>query len=115
MHSPDFANARPAHPTKLLLIAQSHLLFTLTVFSLFIHNKSLFASFGFDPRLATTSPQPILIGFMLFQLVLDPLDTVLKFGLNALTRRYEYQAGMSAAVLPGYELTGSRRVCGQAG
>jgi len=31
---------------------------------------------------------------MLFQLVLDPLDTVVKFLLNALTRKYEYQAGM---------------------
>lgn len=87
------------HPTKLLLIAQSHLLFTLTVFSIFIHNQSLFASFGFDPRLATASPQPIVIGFMLFQLVLDPLDTVVKFLLNALTRKYEYQADEFAVKL----------------
>lgn len=34
-----------------------------------------------------------MIGFMLFQLVLEPLDTVVKFGMNAVTRKYEYQAG----------------------
>lgn len=30
---------------------------------------------------------------MLFQMVLEPLDTVVKFGMNAMTRKYEYQAG----------------------
>ena len=77
----------------LLIIAQFHLLFTLTIFSIFFHNKSLFASFGFDPRFANSSPHPIIIGFMLFQLVINPLDTFVKFFLNAQTRKYEYQAG----------------------
>ncbi|KAI9635595.1 metalloendopeptidase [Dioszegia hungarica] len=85
-----------SHPTKLLLIAQSHLFFILTVFSVFINNTALYRSFHFDPRLATHNPaggpQPIMIGFMLFQLVLEPLDTVVKFGMNAVTRKYEYQA-----------------------
>jgi hypothetical protein len=91
----------PAHPTKLLLIGQSHLLFTLLTFSIFINNRSLFSSFGFDPRLATHSPnggaQPIVIGFLLFQLVLEPLDSLVKVLMNAMTRKYEYQAGKFVA------------------
>jgi STE24 endopeptidase len=72
------------------------------MFSIFIHNRSLYSAFGFDPKLASPSltgnPQPILIGFMLFQLVLGPIDTAVTFGINALTRRYEYQAGQSSFV-----------------
>jgi len=89
-----------AHPTKLLAIAQLHLLFTFTTFSLFIHNKSLFSSFHFDPRLAVSSPhggsQPIMIGFMLYQLIFGPLDSVAQVLMHAQTRKYEYQAGESA-------------------
>ncbi|WVQ97691.1 hypothetical protein IAU59_004805 [Kwoniella sp. CBS 9459] len=88
-----------AHPTKLLVITQLHLLLTLTIFSIFIHNKSLYSSFGFDPSLAVTAPQPICIGFMLFQLVLEPTDALVKFLLHAETRRMEYQADEFAAEL----------------
>ncbi|OCF76532.1 STE24 endopeptidase [Kwoniella mangroviensis CBS 8886] len=88
-----------AHPTKLLLVTQLHLLLTLTIFSIFINNKSLYASFGFDPSLAVAKPQPICIGFMLFQLVLEPTDAFVKFLLNAETRRMEYQADEFAVQL----------------
>ncbi|BEI80436.1 hypothetical protein CcaverHIS002_0109650 [Cutaneotrichosporon cavernicola] len=88
------------HPARLLLIAQSNLLWTLGLFAVFIHNKSLFASFGFDPRLAVGSPvggpQPILIGFTLYQLLFEPLDTFVKFFINSKTRKYEYQADQFA-------------------
>ncbi|WVR04304.1 hypothetical protein IAU60_001304 [Kwoniella sp. DSM 27419] len=88
-----------AHPTKLLLITQLHLLLTLTIFSIFINNRSLYAAFGFDPSMATTAPQPICIGFMLFQLLLEPTDAFVKFLLNAETRRMEYQADEFAVQL----------------
>lgn len=85
------------HPTRLLMIAQGNLLWTLTLFSVFINNKALFSSFGFDPRLAVESPvggpQPIVIGFILYQLLFEPLDTFVKFFINSKTRKYEYQAG----------------------
>ncbi|ODN75208.1 hypothetical protein L202_06405 [Cryptococcus amylolentus CBS 6039] len=80
------------HPTKLLLATQVHLFLTLTIFSIFINNRSLYSAFGFDPSLAVTAPQPFCIGFILFQLVLEPTDAFVKFLLNAQTRRYEYQA-----------------------
>ncbi|WWD21951.1 hypothetical protein CI109_106439 [Kwoniella shandongensis] len=88
-----------AHPTKLLLVTQLHLLLTLTIFSIFINNKALYSSFGFDPSLAVTSPQPICIGFVLFQLVLEPTDALVKFLLHAETRRMEYQADEFAVQL----------------
>ncbi|KAK8846643.1 hypothetical protein IAR55_005730 [Kwoniella newhampshirensis] len=88
-----------AHPTKLLLITQLHLLLTLTIFSIFINNKALYSSFGFDPSLAVTAPQPICIGFVLFQLVLEPTDALVKFLLHAETRRMEYQADEFAVQL----------------
>lgn len=99
------ADAVIDHPSKLLLVAQANLLFTFTLFSVFIHNRALFSSFGFDPRLATSGPaggpQPIVIGFMLYQLVFEPMDTVVKFLMNSQTRKYEYQAGeLAADVLP---------------
>jgi STE24 endopeptidase len=95
-----------AHPSQLLLLSEGNLLFSLTLFSVFIHNKALFGSFGFDPQLAVSSPyggpQPIAIGFMLYQLLSEPLDTFVKFGVNALTRKFEYQADEFAVNL-GYK------------
>lgn len=91
-----------AHPSKLLLISQLNLLFTFTSFRVFIHNKALFSSFGFDPRLAITGPaggaQPVVIGFVLYQMVLEPLDSLVKFLMNRQTRKYEYQAGEPAVL-----------------
>ncbi|KAL7420518.1 zinc metalloprotease [Cryptotrichosporon argae] len=85
-----------SHPTKLLLVAQAHVFVTLLAFSVFIHNRALFAAFGFDPALTSPghngSAQPIVIGFILYQLVFDPLDTFVQFGLNYLTRKFEYEA-----------------------
>ncbi|EIW68672.1 STE24 endopeptidase [Tremella mesenterica] len=84
-----------SHPTKLLIAAQFHILLNISAFLIFMHNKSLYSSFGFDPRLASPSlgqRQPVFISFVLYQMVLDPLDTIVKFFLNAQTRKYEYQA-----------------------
>ncbi|OXG22415.1 STE24 endopeptidase [Cryptococcus neoformans Tu259-1] len=81
-----------SHPTKLLFGTQIHLFLTLLVFSVFINNQSLYAAFGFNPELATAAPQPFCIGFILFQLVLEPTDAFVKFLMHAQTRKYEYQA-----------------------
>ncbi|ORY23813.1 peptidase family M48-domain-containing protein [Naematelia encephala] len=84
-----------SHPSKLLLIGNLHLLFTLTLFAVFIHNTTLYKSFGFDPSLALDGPRgppANVIGFTLFQLLLEPLDAPVKFLFNSITRKYEYQA-----------------------
>ena len=87
------------HTTKLLITSQLYLAATLTLFTLFINNGALFSSFGFsDSMLGLTKAdkRPIIIGFMLFQLVTAPLDPLASLGMNALSRKYEYEAGESS-------------------
>ena len=66
--------------------AQVHLLYIFSLFSIFINNASLYASFGF------TDVRPIVIGFLLFSDALSPMDSVIKLLLNILSRRFEFEA-----------------------
>ncbi|KAJ9103753.1 hypothetical protein QFC21_002213 [Naganishia friedmannii] len=100
--TPEEVEAVLGHTTKLLVTTQFYLFLTLTLFTLFIDNRSLFSSFGFnDSALALTrlEKRPIIIGFMLFQLVTAPLDPLASLGMNALSRKYEYEADQFAADL----------------
>lgn len=76
------------HTTKLLGISQFHLFFMFALFSVFIRNRSLYESFGFY------NEQPIMIGFILFNEVLSPTDSIIKLLMNVLTRKMEFEAGM---------------------
>ena len=76
------------HTTKLLGIASFHLFYVFALFSVFINNRSLYEAFGFY------NEKPIMIGFILFNDVLSPTDSVVKLLMNILTRRFEYEAGM---------------------
>lgn len=82
-----------SHTTKTLLIAQLHVLSIFTLFSGFIHNKSLFQSFGFF------NETPVLIGFLLFSDILQPLDNIMTFFMNLLSRKHEYEADEYAVKL----------------
>lgn len=77
------------HTTKLLGISSFHLFYVFALFSVFINNNSLYRAFGF-PR-----ERPILIGFLLFNEVLAPTDSVVKLLMNILTRSFEFEAGKS--------------------
>jgi len=68
------------------MISQGHILYIFALFSLFINNKSLYNSFGFHKEF------PIMIGFLLFSDALAPMDLVIKFLMNVLSRKYEFQA-----------------------
>ena len=87
----------------MLAVSQGNILFSLLLFSVFMHNRALYRAFGFDPVLATRSPyggpQPIIISALLYPAVTGPIDTLLSFAMNALTRFYEYQADEFAAQL----------------
>ncbi|WFD43081.1 Ste24 endopeptidase [Malassezia psittaci] len=92
-------------PTKLLVVSQLNLILMLSLFTLFIHNTSLFREFGFamraGPGIHVVEPYlPVMVGMELFQLVLNPSDAVLRFGINAIVRRMEYAADRFAAELP---------------
>nr|XP_023926533.1 CAAX prenyl protease 1-like [Quercus suber]POE92945.1 caax prenyl protease 1 [Quercus suber] len=74
------------HTTKLLGISSAHLLYVFALFAVFIKNKSLYEAFGFFRE------QPIMIGFILFNEVLSPTDSLVKLGMNVLTRKFEFEA-----------------------
>jgi STE24 endopeptidase len=76
------------HTTKLLGIASFHLFYIFALFSVFINNRSLYEAFGFY------NEKPIMIGFILFNEVLSPTDSVVKLLMNILTRKFEFEAGM---------------------
>jgi STE24 endopeptidase len=95
-----------SHTTKLLGISQFHVFYIFALFSAFVHNKSLYNAFGFHKE------QPVLIGFMLFNEVFGPSDSVIKLLMNIMTRRFEFQAGKSTSfpltyLLPIKQLTNS--------
>jgi len=75
-----------------MAVGQINLLITLSAFSLFIHNPVLFRSFGFSDDVAVRQ-QPVVIGFFLYQLIMNPLDPLISLAMNSITRRYEYEAG----------------------
>jgi STE24 endopeptidase len=77
------------HTSKLLGISSFHLFYVFALFGVFINNKSLYEAFGFGGSMG----QPIMIGFLLFNEVLSPTDSVVKLGMNMLTRKFEFEAG----------------------
>ncbi|CAA6673732.1 unnamed protein product [Spirodela intermedia] len=54
-------------------------------YTLVRNSKDLFRSFGFDT-------QPVLIGLMIFQHTVIPLQHIVSFGLNLISRAFEFQA-----------------------
>jgi hypothetical protein len=88
-------------PTKLLVLSQVQIITILSLFTLFIHNASLFRAFGFDHASTTVGGKlhstvesllgrrnnvsvkvaylPIVVGLELFQLVMHPLDSLGEF------------------------------------
>jgi STE24 endopeptidase len=84
------------HTTKLMTIGEFHMFMIFSIFAVFIENKSFYKSFGFGLSNGINE-MPVLIGFLLFGDVLKPLDAVMEFIMNLITRTYEYQADKFAA------------------
>lgn len=74
------------HLAQLLVATQASLATTFVLFSAFLENKSLFHSFGF------TGVYPAFIAFTLFSFISSPLNCIIQFGMNVLSRKNEYQA-----------------------
>jgi len=62
-----------------------YLFITFYLFGEVMHNTQLYHSFGFQTK-------PVMIGFTLFQQVFNPIDHVISFLMNALSRYNEFQA-----------------------
>ncbi|KAG8911123.1 hypothetical protein FRC01_005916 [Tulasnella sp. 417] len=86
-----------SHPSKMLVVSQLYLASILSVFPPFLRSSPLLRSFGFNATVA--AKPPILVAFMLFQMVQGPIDAMIKVGMNALSRHYEYQADQFACEL----------------
>ncbi|KAI8365328.1 peptidase family M48-domain-containing protein [Radiomyces spectabilis] len=86
-----------SHTLKILIVQQIYLLNLFWMFSFFIHNQRLYADFGFNTM-------PTLIGFLLFQFIFGPVDSVISFLMHVYQRKNEYEADAFALKL-GYAST----------
>ncbi|EGG10334.1 CaaX prenyl protease [Melampsora larici-populina 98AG31] len=95
------------HTVTLLGLSQFQIAFSLSIFRFFIWNSALFQAFGFsplnssDPFSTNKSIYPILIGFTLAQNLFTPLNSIMSFGSNSVSRRLEFQADHFAVRLGG--------------
>ncbi|KAJ3324776.1 CAAX prenyl protease 1 [Boothiomyces sp. JEL0866] len=83
------------HVFKRLLVAQAHLFVLFYMFNFIVKLQSLYSAFGFATK-------PIIVGFLLFQFIYTPVETLIGFFMNVLSRRDEFQADAFAKKL-GYE------------
>ncbi|KAF8752842.1 CAAX prenyl protease N-terminal, five membrane helices [Rhizoctonia solani] len=96
-----------SHPMKLMLVSQIHMLALFSVFPPFMRSWPLLASFGFPIGPSAAKP-PVLVSFLLYQMVITPIESVVGFLLNALSRRFEYQADQFACELDAQGLGGEK-------
>ncbi|KIP07880.1 hypothetical protein PHLGIDRAFT_19080 [Phlebiopsis gigantea 11061_1 CR5-6] len=85
------------HPTKFLVVSQLHLFTILALFPAFMHAPPLLRSFDF-PKHVSAKP-PTIIAFLLYQMIVTPLEAVVGICMNAISRRFEYQADNFACML----------------
>ncbi|GMM35143.1 zinc metalloprotease [Saccharomycopsis crataegensis] len=90
-----------SHNLKMMIISNMYIISVFSMFSLFIHNNSLFNSFGFYGY------KPVLAGFWMFNYILSPFDCVFTFFNHIMSRKHEYEAD-NYAVKQGYSQELSR-------
>ncbi|KAJ2994140.1 CAAX prenyl protease 1 [Globomyces sp. JEL0801] len=73
------------HVFKRLVIAQLHIFVLFYMFSRFVNLLSIYQSFGFESK-------SVLIGFLLFQYIYAPVESVIGFIMNIVSRSDEFQA-----------------------
>ncbi|EPQ53086.1 hypothetical protein GLOTRDRAFT_140021 [Gloeophyllum trabeum ATCC 11539] len=86
------------HPSKLLLISQAHIFTILSLFPAFLHAPPVLRSFDFPEHVARNPPT--IVAFLLFQMILTPMEAVVGIGLNFISRQFEWQADRFATELP---------------
>ncbi|KAH7103466.1 peptidase family M48-domain-containing protein [Auriculariales sp. MPI-PUGE-AT-0066] len=86
-----------SHPSKLLLVSQLHIFAILACYPVFRHSPLFVRSFDFSPQVAANPP--LIVSFLLYQIVLSPIESVVSLLMNSLTRRFEWQADEFATQL----------------
>lgn len=85
------------HPTKLLVVSQGHIFSILALFPAFIHAPRFLQAFDFSAEVAAQTPT--ILSLLLFHMILTPLEAVTAMAMNAVTRRFEFEADRFACEL----------------
>ncbi|KAJ2392155.1 zinc metalloprotease [Coemansia sp. RSA 2603] len=73
------------HILRTLIAVQLQVLIIFYSFGLFVGERRMYNSFGMDET-------PVFIGLVFFQYLYQPLDSLLSFGSNVLSRKHEFEA-----------------------
>ncbi|PVU89046.1 hypothetical protein BB561_005580 [Smittium simulii] len=73
------------HVLKMLFASQVQIFVIFYMFSLVITQSKMYTDFGF-------STMPVFIGFMFYQYLYVPIDTIVTFFFNRLSRKNEFEA-----------------------
>ncbi|KAJ2913084.1 hypothetical protein MD484_g7336, partial [Candolleomyces efflorescens] len=85
------------HPTKMLVISQLHIFTILAFFPAFLHAPPVLASFDYAAHVAKNPPT--IVAFLLFQMILTPVEAVVSIAMNAVSRKFEFEADRFAVEL----------------
>jgi len=82
------------HVIKMLVISNVDTLFSFFLFGQFMYWNQMYFDFGF------TTVQPTIIGLLIFfQFIMSPINHVLSFMMNILSRKHEFEADAFAKKL----------------
>lgn len=84
---------------KLLATSLIQTAFSLCTFTLFLNNAPLLAAFGFPTSALSSTSGPTLISLLLAANLFTPLQAVLHYLTNSVTRALEYNADAFAVKL----------------
>ncbi|KIJ62466.1 hypothetical protein HYDPIDRAFT_30427 [Hydnomerulius pinastri MD-312] len=85
------------HPTKLLCISQAHIFTILALFPAFLHAPQFLRAFDFSKTVSARPPT--IVAFLLFQMILTPMEAVVGIALNFVSRQFEWEADRFACEL----------------
>ena len=71
--------------------------FLIANITAFINAPPVLRSFDFPPHVA--AHPPTMIAFLLFQLILSPVESIVSIGINAISRKFEWEADRFACEL----------------
>ncbi len=80
-----------------MIISQVHIFTILSLFPAFLRAPPVLRSFDFPKEVAYNPPT--IVAFLLFQMILTPLEAVVSIVMNAVSRHFEWQADRFACDL----------------
>jgi len=80
-----------------MAFSQAHLFTIFALFPAFLHAPPVLRSFDFTKAVAANPPT--IVAFLLFQMILNPLEAVVGATMNAISRHFEWEADRFAVEL----------------